>query len=337
MLQQTQIATVIPYYERFLRAFPTAAHLARAPFERVATLWSGLGYYRRARNLHLAAKQIAKEFKGRFPDSYDHAKKLAGVGDYTASAVLSIAYGKPYIVLDGNVARVASRLFAIGGETQKAEFRQEARRELEKWISRRSPGAFNQALMELGQTVCLPRAPLCGECPLQADCKGRWLGSPEAFPTSRRRRAPERRCLAAAVIRKGDSVAVTRGLEEGLMEDLWNFPAAFGGTAGEALERLKKKLGTKSEPLKLGFTRHTITYRSIHVDCYEFAAGRKQAAHRWISTGEFGGIAASRLARKIMALAGGEGNPPHRQARKPAGAARTANVGVRAGGAQYPR
>lgn len=335
MLQQTQIATVIPYYERFLRAFPTAAHLARAPFDRVAALWSGLGYYRRARNLHLAAKQIMKEFEGKFPDDYDRARKLAGVGDYTASAVLSIAHGRPYVVLDGNVARVASRLFAIDGDAQKARFRREARRELEKLISRRSPGAFNQAMMELGQTVCLPRAPLCGECPLQKHCKARWLGAPEAFPAPRHRRAPERLCLAAAIIRKGDSVALTRGLEEGLVEDLWNFPAAFGRTAKEALDRLKEKLGAKSEPLKLGFTRHAITYRSIHVDCYEFAAAHHPAGRRWVSCEGFERMPVSQLARKIMALAGSEDGAPHSAARKSAGSARTSKPEVRAAGAQY--
>ncbi|HEV2419453.1 MAG TPA: A/G-specific adenine glycosylase, partial [Terriglobia bacterium] len=123
MLQQTQVATVIPYYERFLRAFPTVELLARAPFERVAALWSGLGYYRRARHLHLAAQKISTDFGGRFPITYSEARTLPGVGHYTASAVLSIAYGKPFAVLDGNVARVVSRLYALNGNLQQPDFR----------------------------------------------------------------------------------------------------------------------------------------------------------------------------------------------------------------------
>ena len=156
MLQQTQVATVIPYYLRFLRAFPTVKRLAQARRERVLELWSGLGYYRRARNLHDAARIVSQNFGGRFPRDYFQARALPGIGDYTARAVLSIAFNQPYAVTDGNVARVVARLNAREGNIHQPSFRSAVGRELDQLLSRRQPGNFNQAMMELGQTVCLP-------------------------------------------------------------------------------------------------------------------------------------------------------------------------------------
>ncbi len=298
---------MIPYYDRFLRAFPTAGHLARASFESVAALWSGLGYYRRARHLHLAAQKIVNDFGGRFPASYDEARTLPGVGHYTACAVLSIAYGKPFAALDGNVARVVARSYALSGNVHQPNFRAQVERRLVKLLSRRKPGAFNQAMMELGQTVCLPRAPRCSRCPLRRMCDAFAMGKPESFPIPRPRRAAELRYLAAAIIRKDGNVALTSGLEEGLLEDLWNFPSAFGGTRQEALDRLTEKFA--AQPVlslylgqKLGTTRHTITYRSIRVECFEFQGKLAGAPFRWFSVARFDQAAVSQLARKIMRL-----------------------------------
>jgi A/G-specific adenine glycosylase len=299
MLQQTQIATVIPYYARFLRAFPTVDRLARASFERVAQLWSGLGYYRRAQRLHLAARKIVEDFGGTFPASYDQARTLPGVGHYTACAVLSIAYGKPLPVLDGNVARVVARLKALSGNLQQPGFR--ARAEL---LSTRNPGDFNQAMMELGQTVCLPRAPRCTACPLKRTCIAFSQRNPESFPTPRPRRAPERRYLAAAVILKDGKVALTRGLDEGLLGEVWNFPSAFGATAREALQRLAAKLAPPRGSsvrlgAKLGVIRHTITYRAIRVELYAFSGKPRGGPFRWVSLPGLERAAVSQLARKI--------------------------------------
>jgi len=171
MLQQTQIATVIPYYHRFLAAFPTVTALARAPLERVLELWSGLGYYRRARHLHAAAQAVAVNYAGHFPEDYATLRTLPGIGDYTARAVLSIAFRQPYAVLDGNVARVIARLEARCGNLHKTQFRKAVERELAALLSRREPGDFNQAMMELGQTICLPRSPHCPGCPLSKWCR----------------------------------------------------------------------------------------------------------------------------------------------------------------------
>ena len=242
MLQQTQIATVIPYYQRFLEAFPTVVDLARGPLERVLELWSGLGYYRRARHLHQAAQVVAEKFGGKLPEDYAELRTLPGIGDYTAKAILSIAFNEAYAVLDGNVARVIARLCCLGGNLHQPQFRRAVEAELGRLLSRKEPGNFNQALMELGQTVCLPRGPLCHVCPLAKRCGGYRSGNPEAFPLPRPRRAAETHYLAVALLRRGTLVALWRGLADGLMDDLWNFPAAFGESPAEALEFLRRKL-----------------------------------------------------------------------------------------------
>jgi A/G-specific adenine glycosylase len=308
MLQQTQVATVIPFYVRFLHALPTVQRLANAPFDDVARLWSGLGYYRRARSLHRAAQEIVERFDGRFPDSYDDARTLPGVGHYTACAVLSIAYGKSLPVLDGNVARVIARLSAARGNLQQPRFRKAAERRLARLISSRSPGAFNQAVMELGQTLCTVHHPACAACPLRRWCRARQLGRQENFPSSRARRTTEVRHLAAAVIRRNGKVALTRGLDENLMEDLWNFPAAFGDSESHAVERLRSKLAVLAEGVvvgrnQVGRLRHGITYRSIRVAIYaaEVRNGSDHQSLRWLALPKLQHAAVSQLARKIAA------------------------------------
>ena len=328
MLQQTQVSTVIPYYRRFLRAFPTTKRLAEAPLERVLELWSGLGYYRRARSLHLAARKIVREFAGRFPSDYRQARSLPGIGDYTARAILSIAYNRPYAVVDGNVARVVARLGAIKGNIDQPKFRRAVERAVEGLLSRRSPGDFNQALMELGQTVCVPRAPRCAVCPLGKWCQAYRQGKPESYPAPRSRRATELRYLATAVVRSipaisqegGGRVALMRGLDEGLLGDLWNFPAAFGATRAEAFDRLREKLdriapgvalgeqrdGLGAAPAPLRQLRHGITHRSIRVDLYsaEVPDGVPVGPLRWFPLASLERAAVSQLARKIAARMG---------------------------------
>ena len=306
MLQQTQVATVIPYYERFLEAFPTAEKLARAPLEQVLKLWSGLGYYRRARHLHQAAKQLVCNFAGVFPRDYERIRSLAGIGDYTARAVLSIAFDLPYTVLDGNVARVLARLAALEGNLHQANFRRAVEAQLERLLSRRSPGNFNQALMELGQTICLPRGPRCAACPLRIWCRGHSSGQPQRYPQARPRRAPESHYLAAAILRCGPLVAVVRGLEEGLLDDLWNFPSAFGRTRAEALANLREKFADLV-PDDRTFSdaiielRHGITYRSIRVQAYPLQVPTpfRKKGLRWFALSGLKQAAVSQLARKI--------------------------------------
>jgi A/G-specific adenine glycosylase len=273
MLQQTQVATVIPYYQRFLNKFPTVERLAAAPLERVLELWSGLGYYRRARLMHRAAKEIVARFEGEFPADYAMARSLPGVGDYTARAVLSMAYNRPFAVLDGNVARVLARLRPRKGNIQQKSFRRAIEKNLESLLSPRRPGDFNQALMQLGQLVCLPRAPQCDLCPLRLHCRARKLGTPENFPEPRPRRTAEIHYLAAAVLRQGARVALARGLDDGLLDDLWNFPAAFGRSRRAARKALAERVGQLLpqgcvQRKSSASVKHNITHRLIHVDIY---------------------------------------------------------------------
>jgi A/G-specific adenine glycosylase len=306
MLQQTQVAAVIPYYQRFLRAFPTARRLAQAPLEQVLELWSGLGYYRRARRLHRAAHDVVDRFGGRFPRDYHQACSLPGVGDYTARAILSIAYNLPYYVLDGNVARVVSRLRALRGHIHQSPFRQAVEHALDALLSHRQPGNLNQAIMELGQSICSPRAPQCPVCPLRSWCRAYRLGHQESYPAPRPRRAREQRFLAAAVIRHKQKVAMVRGLDEGLLSDLWNFPAAFGNSRAESLTRLKQKLAARVRgPVCVGRpfaeVKHGITYRSIRVDVYrvEILGKVSRNSLRWFPLSTLPRAAISQLARKI--------------------------------------
>ncbi len=308
MLQQTQVARVLPFYRRFLRAFPTVASLARASRERVLELWSGLGYYRRAQHLHQAARILARKFQGRFPRHYHEVRSLPGVGDYTARAVLSIAYNLPLAALDGNVARVVARLRAIKGSFNQLRFRRAVSQELENLLSFRQAGIFNQALMELGQNICLPRRPRCPICPLRTWCEGYRAGSPASYPAPRPRRATEFCYLATAVLRRGKKVGLVRGLDEGLLGDLWNFPAAFGHSRADALYRLQEKLAPIAhcsilDHSPLGDLRHGITHRSIRVHLYpvQMPGSDRQAALRWFPLRRLDRAAISQLARKIAA------------------------------------
>ena len=332
MLQQTQIATVTPFYQRFLEAFPTVSHLAQAPLERVLELWSGLGYYRRARHLHQAAQALAQQSK--FPEDYASLRALPGIGDYTAKAVLSIAFNQPYAVLDGNVARVVARLLARRGNLHQPRFRRPVETELDGLLSRREPGNFNQALMELGQTICLPRGPRCCACPLAKWCGGYRSGNPEAFPLPRPRRAAESHHLAVALLRRGKRVAMVRGLGGGLLDDLWNFPAAFGDSPAGALESLRQKVaglvrvpvagaggrhgvGVRARhgvPVRRGGApglalgepiaefRHGITYRAIQGRVYLVETSRtfRHASLHWFELKRLPQAAISQLARKIV-------------------------------------
>jgi A/G-specific adenine glycosylase len=309
MLQQTQVATVIPYYQRFLGEFPSFAALARAPRERVLELWSGLGYYRRATYLHQAAKEVIRRFAGVLPRDYQQLCSLPGIGDYTARAVLSIAFGLPYAVLDGNVARVVARLGALEGNLHQPGFRRAAGELLERLLSTRIPGNFNQSLMELGQTLCLARAPRCAACPLRRGCRACQSGQPHRYPAPRPRRAQESHFLASAILRRGSRVAMVRGLGDGLLDDLWNFPSAFGGSGAEAFARLRERLaGIGIFPLSLGNSiaeiRHGITHRSIRVHVYaaETSSLPRPSALRWFPVTRLRQAAISQLARKIADL-----------------------------------
>jgi len=200
MLQQTRVAAVIPYYERFLARFPDVRALAEAPQEEVLRLWSGLGYYSRARNLQKAAQQIVVLHNGEFPEDEESILALPGIGSYTGAAILSIAFGAQHAVLDGNVARVLARLGAIRGALRESHRWQSLQKTAGDLLDPKSPGAWNQAMMELGAMVCTPRAPQCLVCPAAKFCRARELGDPESFPEKRKKPEGVQIVLAAAVL-----------------------------------------------------------------------------------------------------------------------------------------
>jgi A/G-specific adenine glycosylase len=272
MLQQTRIAAVVPYYDRFLKRFPTVESLARAPQEKVLQLWSGLGYYSRARNLHRAAKEIAARHGGEFPRTLDAALGLPGIGRYTAAAVLSIAYDQPFAVLDGNVARVFARLGAIRGDLRvPARWRQlgELAQEL---LAPSAPGDWNQALMELGETICTPQIPRCRACPVSRWCRARARNLTREIPTPRRKRAPVKIRIAAAILRdpRGHTILVRDpgAHDDVLFSRMWQFPAVEVTTHPEAelaahVQEILKidRASLRLEPLPSA--RHGVTFRNI--------------------------------------------------------------------------
>jgi len=200
MLQQTRVAAAIPYYERFLQRFPDVEALAEAPEEEVLRHWAGLGYYSRARNLQRAARQIVAEHQSKFPDDPKEALALSGIGVYTAAAILSIAYGKKMAVLDGNVARVLARLGAVRGDLRTGNRWQQLQKGADALLAPKAPGDWNQAMMELGATVCPPRSPQCLLCPVAEFCEARKLGLAEELPEKRSKRATVEITLAALVL-----------------------------------------------------------------------------------------------------------------------------------------
>ncbi|MEK9628256.1 MAG: A/G-specific adenine glycosylase [Nitrospinota bacterium] len=247
MLQQTQVKTVIPYFNKWMKSFPTVKKLAAASESKVLKHWEGLGYYSRARNLLKSAKQIQKSFDGKVPNSFDEIMELPGVGRYTAGAVLSIAFDKKVPVLDGNVKRVLSRLMLLkeNGSNQKSETR--LWMAMENLLPEKNCGDFNQAFMELGATVCLPQNPLCKECPLKQLCEAKKSGKQELFPPPKASTTISKIQLSAAVIFKKDSVYIQKRKAGGLMGGLWEFPGGKmekGETEIECLRReIKEELG----------------------------------------------------------------------------------------------
>jgi A/G-specific adenine glycosylase len=229
MLQQTRVAAVIPYWERFLLRFPDIRSLAQAAETDVLALWSGLGYYSRARNLHQAAKEMHGG-EGVFPSHYDSIRSLRGVGEYTAGAVASIAFGLPYSAIDGNVRRVVMRL--------QSDTEVDVQSEAGHLLDRRDPGRFNQALMELGALVCLPKQPLCNRCPLEAHCLARQAGTQSEIPPPRLRPAITRVRKTLLVFRRAHAVLLSPSPR---VKGFWDLPEP--GTPGLVSARIGKKLG----------------------------------------------------------------------------------------------
>jgi A/G-specific adenine glycosylase len=276
MLQQTRVAAVIPYYRRFLKRFPTVRHLARAREAAVLGAWAGLGYYSRARNLHRAAREIVARHGGKFPRELADALALPGIGPYTAAAILSIAYDVPLAVLDGNVARVLARLGAQRGDLRAPATWRRLDAAAGGLLADNAPGDWNQAMMELGATVCTPKSPRCGECPVEKWCRAHKLGIAEKLPSARKKRATVEVTLAAAVLLdpRGRTLLVRQLDGDGaLFSRMWQFPALeiTRTDAPAALARyFREKFGAamKGDLTPLATARHAVTFRNIRLEPY---------------------------------------------------------------------
>lgn len=308
MLQQTRVHAVIPYYENFLSRFPNVHALAEAQEQDLLASWSGLGYYSRARNLKKAAGVIVEKCGGSFPRSSDEALELPGVGAYTAAAVLSIAYGLALPVLDGNVARVLSRLFAISADLRTPHGRQRLLQHASLALSRRRPGDFNQAMMELGAVICLPRQPDCGACPLRNKCRAFAMNQTDRFPPIRRKQAIQSRQFTAAIILDAERRCLLqrRPASEQWMPGFWELPMIEHMAAPAAAEAAPVTTIFNGIRLDgyLGNIRHTITTNKLHIAIHRARLARpvRRAAEKWVSIGHMSGLPVTTVTRKALRL-----------------------------------
>jgi len=307
MLQQTRVDTGTPYWQRFRDRWPTVQALAAATLDEVLAEWSGLGYYRRARNLHRTAAVIAE--RGAFPDTVAGLRQLPGVGPYTAAAIASICFGRDVAVVDGNVERVLSRLHALDEDPRSGPGRRRLRALAEQHLLPGRAGDHNQALMELGALVCTPRAPTCGACPVAVSCRARARGEPERWPRRRPRSAVKRVSAACGAWRRGEEVLMARRPPEGLLGGLWELPGLEGDSGPDLVVRaFRERLGVEARPVaELGRVVHVFTHRHLTLHVYEVEArglprplGYPEV--RWMGPGEVAGGALSTLARKTLRL-----------------------------------
>jgi A/G-specific adenine glycosylase len=307
MLQQTQVPTVIPYYRRFLKSFPTIRHLARANLSKILKVWEGLGYYSRARNLHRASKIILGKFRGNIPDTLDDLLTLPGLGRYTVGAILSIAYNKDAPVLDGNVKRVLSRLYAISGDPKKTEGL--LWQISESLIPQGRANAFNQALMDLGSMICTPKDLQCPRCPLLHECKGKALGSPESYPSrTTKKRIPHIEAVSAVTLKNGKTLLRQRP-PKGLLGGLWEFPnwkieeKRDSRLRSKLRSCIKKEIGMNVNVKEsIGTFQQTFSHfkLTLHVFSCETMDGRGKG--KWILIKNLDQLAMSKIHRRIANL-----------------------------------
>ena len=311
MLQQTQVDTVIPYYHRFLDRFPTVHDLANASQDDVLKSWEGLGYYSRARNLHKAAHSISTDFSGTVPNTYDTLKSLPGFGPYTTAAVLSIAYDCDHAVLDGNVIRVLTRLFNIRDDVTQTRTKNELWDIADKLLPQGDAGDYNQAVMELGATVCTPKNPDCANCPVQKQCAIYKTGDPTTLPVKAKKKPRPHHSMSAGIVWQDNKVLITQRPENGLLGGLWEFPA---GTqqSDESLQDtcirgIKESVGIDIEindryrTVKHAFTHFSITLHTFQ--CHKVKGKiRPLTCDKaiWAPLSDLNTYAFSRTSRKLI-------------------------------------
>jgi A/G-specific adenine glycosylase len=306
MLQQTQVTTVLPYYQRFLKSFPTVRHLARADLSGVLKIWEGLGYYSRARNLHRASQMVLNHFHRRIPDTPEDLVSLPGIGRSTAGAILSFAFNMDAAILDGNARRVLSRLFAVSASSEKRKTENTLWQISDSLIPKGFSNPFNQALMDLGSMICTPRDPSCTECPLRGHCKGRRSGKPERFPLKIPKKKIPHVEAVCAVIWKKRRVLLNQRPPSGLLGGLWEFPNWMieGKQRSRLRSRLrntiKKEMGLNVEVKEsIGTFRHTFSHFKLTLHVYHCHPMNGRAKGRWVPIGNLHLLPMSRIHRRI--------------------------------------
>jgi A/G-specific adenine glycosylase len=304
MLQQTQVSTVIPYYQKFLKPFPTVHHLAKANLSKVLKVWEGLGYYSRARNLHRASQIVLNHFYGKVPDALKDLLSLPGIGRSTAGSILSFAYNKEAPILDGNAKRVLSRLFAISSNPVKSKTESLLWQISESLIPKGHSNSFNQALMDLGSMICTPRDPRCLSCPVRQFCKGKALGKPERYPTKRPKKIIPSIDAVSAVIKKDGKVFLHQRPTRGLLGGLWEFPnwkiEVKEGLRLRLRNHVKKEMGMDVEVKELiGTFRQTFSHFKLTLLVYHCKLQDDKKEGKWIPIKNLDQLAMPRIHRRI--------------------------------------
>ncbi len=312
MLQQTRVDQARPYYERFLAAFPTVEALAAAPLDDVLKAWEGLGYYSRARNLHRAAQRIVDTFGGRVPETEEAIRSLPGVGPYTAAAVLSIAYGVPLAVLDGNVIRVLARVFAVEEESTSGRTRRHLQALANALIDPDQPARSNEAVMELGATVCTPKSPDCPRCPLRTVCAALAAGEPERYPVSKKKKPVPHYDIAVGIVAdEAGRVLIQKRPENAMLGGLWEFPGgkveAGEGFAEACRRELREELEIEAEVgapvarIDHAFSHFKITLHAFHCRIVEGTPVHHAAQPiRWVAVEDLDDFAFPRANRRLI-------------------------------------
>ena len=290
MLQQTTVQTVIPYYNAWMKNFPDLETLSKTALQKVLKSWQGLGYYRRAKNLHQAAKIIMTSYGGKIPQNYDDLKSLPGLGPYTTAAVLSMAFDKPYLTVDANVRRVLMRLLALSRKTTSSVDK-ELHRLFSPFCPQKNMGLFNQALMELGSLVCRPKNPLCLICPVLDFCRAYESGKQEVIPIPEKRNYKKIQAVIG-IVKKNGKFLIQKRPPTGLLADLWEFPGGKiekGETAKQALHReMEEELGTEIHDARfLTKVHHSYTQFQVTLHAYQCSLTAEpslsKTRHRWVS------------------------------------------------------
>lgn len=298
MLQQTRVDQVVPYYRRFMKQFPDLATLAKASQQEVLKAWEGLGYYSRARRLHATARYLAGECGGKFPRTMEGLLALPGIGPYTAAAIGSLAFHLDEPVLDGNVMRVLARLDAVSAPVDKPATRRAMLERARALLPAGKGAAFNEAMMELGATVCLPRKPRCTVCPVRSGCRARQTGGPEQYPVKTRRApVPHRHVGAAVIIRGRDGILLAQRKEDSMLGGMWEFPGG-GVEPGETVEACIARELMEEMGIRVAVGPHLMTVRhafshftmDLHVHWVRIRGGKPRpiqcGAVQWIRRGE---------------------------------------------------